>query len=93
MTTSTVTAQIIALATKHVDNGAAMMSSARLCLDDALRCLADGGESNARACAVRSLSYSVGLFHADHQLAVALRFGDCDSLARRATESCRLTSR
>jgi len=91
MTTST--SQILDLARKHVSNGAAMASSARLCLDDAERCLAAGNESNARACALRSLSYSVGIFHEDHQRAVILKLGDSDSIARGATESCRHTSR
>jgi hypothetical protein len=61
----------INLARKHVGNGAAMESSARLCLSDAVE-LHDKGEFNyAKTRAVKSLAYSVGVFHADYQKAAA----------------------
>jgi hypothetical protein len=63
------TENAIILARKHVGNGAAMDSSARLCLADAVA-LADRGELEyAKARAVKSLGYSVGVFHADYKRA------------------------
>jgi hypothetical protein len=61
--------QLLAIARSHIGNGAAMDSSARLCLADAVR-LADNGDFvNARNRAVTALKYSVGVFHSDYQLA------------------------
>jgi hypothetical protein len=60
------TSKILAIARKHVGNGAAMESSARLCLSDAVRAENDGELGTACACALRSLAYSVGKFHPDY---------------------------
>ena len=54
------------LARKHVGNGAAMESSARLCLADAVRHNDSGNLKQAEQHALKSLAYSVGLFHADY---------------------------
>ena len=59
--------QVIELAKKHVDNGAAMSTSARLCLDDAIALQAQGKCTEARNRAVKSLQYSVGIFHEDYR--------------------------
>jgi hypothetical protein len=59
----------IALATKHVDNGARMASSAAVCLGSARELLADGKAEYAARWAVQSLCYSVGIFHPDRRLA------------------------
>ena len=57
--------QVPALARKHLSSGT-MESSARLCLADAVA-LDDAGEFvYAKARALRSLSYSVGITHADY---------------------------
>lgn len=57
---------IITIARSHLGNGAAMDSSARSCIDDAERLLAEGRIDLAKQWALRSLSYSVGLFHPDY---------------------------
>ena len=55
--------QVLAIARKHI--GGAMESSARLALADAVA-LADAGDLVlARRRALRSLQFSVGMFHAD----------------------------
>ena len=59
----------IRLARKHIGNGAAMDSSARLCLADALALMEKQDYEAAHARAVRSLGYSVGVFHADYKSA------------------------
>jgi hypothetical protein len=59
----------IILARKHVSNGAAMESSARLCLTDAIELQAEGKLDDAKARALKSLAYSVGVFHADYKRA------------------------
>ena len=60
------TSAILALARKHVGNGAEMESSARLCLADAVA-LADRDELiAAQERARKSLAYSVGIFHDDY---------------------------
>ena len=65
------TLQIIELAKKNIDNGASMQSSAKLCLDDALNLLKLGGcEDVVRIRAIKSLKYSVGIFHPDYQAAI-----------------------
>lgn len=56
----------IILARKHVHNGAAMQSSAELCLTDAIALFEAGDLVNAKARAVKSLGYSVGILHADY---------------------------
>lgn len=61
--------QVIILARKHVGNGAAMESSARLCLTDAVALYDDGKHDDAKARALKSLAYSVGILHADYQRA------------------------
>lgn len=63
--------QILILARKHVGNGAAMESSARLCLADAIALKDSGDYDNAARRAIKSLGYSVGIFHADYQKAAA----------------------
>jgi len=65
------TEQAIVIARKHVGNGAQMDSSARLCLSDAISIMEKGNLESAKKWAVRSLSYSVGVFHSDYQLAAA----------------------
>lgn len=60
------TNEVIILARKHVGNGAAMDSSARLCLADAVALHAAGEFEAAKRRAIRSLEFSVGIFHADH---------------------------
>lgn len=63
---------VIALARKHVREGA-MASSAQLCLSDAVRLhLDDGNEEAARARALKSLAYSVGMFHDDYKFAAGI---------------------
>lgn len=59
---------VIQLARKHVSNGAVMQSSAQVCLADAERLQAQGKCVEARNRAVRSLQYSVGVFHPDYKL-------------------------
>lgn len=57
----------IILARKHVGNGAAMESSARLCLSDAVTQHDAGNLDAAYMWAKKSLAYSVGIFHADYK--------------------------
>lgn len=52
--------QVLASARKHL--GGPMESSARLCLADALRLHDAGNFEAARARALKSLAYSVGVF-------------------------------
>jgi len=47
-----------------------MDSSARLCLYDALQCRDNGKYELAKKWAIRSLSYSVGIFHPDYKKAI-----------------------
>lgn len=61
--------QILSLARKHLGNGAAMESSARACLADAISCSDAGRLDCARIWALRSLSFSVGIFHPDFERA------------------------
>ena len=63
--------EIIALAGKHIGTGAAMDSSARLCLADAVALRNANKFDDAKRRAIKSLGYSVGLFHADYQAANA----------------------
>jgi hypothetical protein len=59
--------QILTLARKHL--GGMMESSARLCLADAIRLFDDGDLQYAKQRALKSLQYSVGMFHADYRKA------------------------
>ena len=61
--------EVIQLARKHANNGAQMQSSAQLCLKDAEELQAQGKCVEARNRAVKSLQYSVGVFHPDYQAA------------------------
>jgi hypothetical protein len=61
--------QILALCRKNLGNGAAMESSARLCLADAVSLKDKGDFEYARQRAIKCLAYSVGVFHADYQKA------------------------
>jgi hypothetical protein len=57
--------QVIVLARKHF--GGDMESSARLCLADAISIVNEFGDLNqAKARALKSLAYSVGVFHPDY---------------------------
>ncbi len=58
----------IELASKHVGSGS-MVSSAQVCLADAQRLNDCGATKQAHARALKSLAYSIGIFHADYRLA------------------------
>ena len=60
------TDKAIILARKHISNGAVMESSARACLADAIEQYNAGNYDSARMWAIKSLEYSVGIFHADY---------------------------
>jgi len=62
------TDQVLALARKHLGK-CSMESSARLCLQDAVKLKDDGELRLARERAMRSIAYSVGVFHADFKKA------------------------
>lgn len=51
--------------------GGDMESSARLCLADAVRLFDEGHLEAAHARALKSLAYSVGVFHPDYEKARA----------------------
>lgn len=72
---------VIALAERHAGNGAAMASSAQLCLADARRLLAAGRRVSAYAAALRSLRYSVGILHGDHAWAASVLSVDGENAA------------
>jgi len=60
--------QVIVLARKHL--GGEMESSARLCLAEAMSIVNKFGDLNqAKARALKSLAYSVGMSHPDYQRA------------------------
>lgn len=61
------TTSILTIAATH----AAANSSAEFCLRDAREQVAAGNDEAARRWALRSLSHSVGMFHADYQRAAA----------------------
>jgi hypothetical protein len=63
---------VIAIARRHVDNGAPMESSARLCLADAVVLNNHGEIGRARGRALRSLAYSIGVHHPDYKIASSL---------------------
>lgn len=64
------THQIIIIARKHIGTGV-MDSSARLCLADAIALYDAGDLASAKARALKSIAYSVGMFHADYRRASA----------------------
>ncbi len=57
----------IITARKHIGSGAEMDSSARFCLNDALRAYERGDYDAARMWAKKSLAYSVGIAHSDYR--------------------------
>jgi hypothetical protein len=57
--------EIIDLAQKHVGENA----SAAICLSDAIACMERGEHEYAKKRAIRSLDYSVGIFHPDYERA------------------------
>lgn len=59
------TNQVIVLARKHLGTGV-MDSSARLCLSDAITLVERGELEVAKSRALKSLQYSVGIFHKDY---------------------------
>ena len=59
----------IILARKHIGNGAAMESSARFCLAEAVDADNRGFPESAAYWACKSLTYSVGIFAGDYQKA------------------------
>ena len=61
--------KVIILARKHVGNGAVMDSSARFCLADAVVAFDRGDKEVAKMWAIKSLTYSVGVFHPDYKRA------------------------
>jgi ABC-type proline/glycine betaine transport system substrate-binding protein len=63
---------IIRRALTHAANGAAMQSSAILCIADALNLIEGAFAADAARRAIKSLGYSVGIFHTDYQWATKL---------------------
>lgn len=59
---------IIDLARKHRDK-ATLKSSAYICLEDALSEYRKGNMDNARMWALKSLSYSLGVFNSEYKRA------------------------
>ena len=59
--------QLIILARKHI--GGDMESSARFCLQSAIEFRDNGFFDSARMWALKSLDYSIGIFHPDHKRA------------------------
>jgi hypothetical protein len=64
---------VIRSARQYVGNGAVMESSARLCLADAVRRYDECDLDGARARAVRSLEYSVGILSPVYRAAALSR--------------------
>ena len=64
------TKQVIELARKHIPT-AIQEGSARVCLEDAVKLYDAGDLINAKIRAVKSLGYSIGVFHRDYQRARA----------------------
>lgn len=58
----------IGLALKHINEGV-MATSAQLCYDDACTCMMRSDYEHARTRALKSLAYSVGVFHEDYKKA------------------------
>ena len=65
------TEQAIILARKHVITGAQKESSALFCLSDAMDMMERGDLESAKKWAIKSLAYSVGVFHSDYKRAAA----------------------
>lgn len=65
----TKTNRAIILARKHVAKNQANESSARFCLAEALNAVERDDYIAAHKWAVKSLAYSVGIFHPDHTAA------------------------
>ena len=63
------TNKVIILARRHVTSCPENESSARLCLTDAVKLQSEGQLDAAKTRALKSLSYSVGIFHPDYQRA------------------------
>jgi len=63
------TANMITLAHKHVGNNAVTELNARWSLLDAVEAQNGKQDGIARRLALRSLAYSVGIFHPDYQSA------------------------
>lgn len=61
--------KVIILARKHL--GGNMESSARLCLTDAISLYEKGEFEAAKKRALKSLAYSIGVFHSDYVKASA----------------------
>ena len=59
---------VLILARKHCGNSP-MMSSARVCLNDAVDLMNEGDYTAARKRAVDSLKHSIGVFHVDYRRA------------------------
>ena len=60
---------VIILARKHLGGGT-MVSSADLCLADAIALRDKGNFTRAKQRATESLAYSVGIFHPNYQRAI-----------------------
>jgi len=60
------TSNVIVLARKHVHNDMPMRTSAELCLSDAIDRYDSGNFESAKMWALKSLAYSVGVFHNDY---------------------------
>ena len=65
------TEQAIILARKHVITGPQKESSALFCLSDAMDMMERGDLESAKKWAIKSLAYSVGVFHSDYKRASA----------------------
>jgi len=61
--------EVLDMARKHRNNGAAMQSSAELCYADAVTLCLQSRFEASRHRAIKSLGYSVGVFHPDYQAA------------------------
>ena len=66
MITQELAVKALQLAIKHLGQGS-MVSSARLCLSDAVHNLSRGEYEYAYERACKSISYSVGMFSPDYQ--------------------------
>lgn len=67
------TTSCILLAAKNLGASALMESSAQHCFDEAMKRHDEGRTESAAHWALRSLSYSVGVFHPDYKRAAKLR--------------------
>lgn len=65
------TSKLIRLAREHVGDNADNEASARLCLEDAVALYDRGDHDHARQRALKSLQYSVGIFHPAYKAAAA----------------------